>query len=71
MAALRFSLAQIEAFTSVAEQGNLTRAAKSLGKDRTTLSQLLVYLELDLGYSLFDRSTRPLALTDEGVRLYR
>lgn len=71
MAALRFSLAQIEAFTSVAEQGNLTRAAKVLGKDRTTLSQLLEYLELDLGYSLFDRSTRPLTLTDEGVRLYR
>jgi DNA-binding transcriptional LysR family regulator len=71
MAALRFSLAQIEAFTSVAEEGNLTRAAKKLGKDRTTLSQLLEYLELDLGYSLFDRSTRPLALTDEGVRLYR
>lgn len=71
MATLRFSLAQIEAFTSVAEEGNLTRAAKKLGKDRTTLSQLLEYLELDLGYALFDRTTRPLGLTDEGVRLYR
>lgn len=35
------------------------------------MSQLIDYLEIDLGYSLFDRSTRPLALTDAGQRLYR
>lgn len=40
-------------------------------KDRTTISELVDYLELDLGYALFDRSTRPLSLTDAGKLLYR
>ncbi|MFZ4835501.1 LysR family transcriptional regulator [Rouxiella sp. Mn2063] len=71
MAQIRFSLAQIEAFTSVCEAGNLTQAAKRLRKDRTTVSELIEYLELDLGYALFDRSTRPLQLTAAGQRLYR
>jgi len=71
MAQIRFSLAQIEAFTSVCEAGNLTQAAKRLRKDRTTVSELIEYLELDLGYTLFDRSTRPLQLTAAGQRLYR
>lgn len=71
MAKIRFSLAQIEAFASVCETGNLTLAAKRLGKDRTTIAELIENLELDLGYSLFDRSTRPLQLTEAGQRLYR
>ncbi|MFI8418411.1 LysR family transcriptional regulator [Serratia sp. NPDC078593] len=71
MAKIRFSLAQIDAFASVCEAGNLTRAAKRLGKDRTTVNELIEYLELDLGYALFDRATRPLQLTPAGQRLYR
>lgn len=71
MGQIRFSLAQIEAFASVCESGNLTRAAARLGKDRTTVSELIDYLELDLGYPLFDRTTRPLQLTEAGHRLYR
>jgi len=71
MTQIRFTLAQIEAFACVCEAGNITRAAKRLKKDRTTVSELLEYLELDVGYPLFDRSTRPLQLTEEGQRLYR
>lgn len=71
MGQIRFSLAQIEAFACVCEAGNLTRAAKRLGKDRTTVSELIDYLELDLGYALFDRNIRPLQLTEAGQRLYR
>lgn len=71
MKPIRFSLAQIEAFASVCECGTLTHAAKKLKKDRTTVSELVDYLELDLGYTLFDRSTRPLSLTDAGQLLYR
>lgn len=52
MGKIGFSLAQIEAFASVCETGNLTQAAKRLGKDRTTFSELIENLELDLGYSL-------------------
>ncbi|WP_157861775.1 LysR family transcriptional regulator [Erwinia tasmaniensis] len=69
--AINFTLAQIEAFTCVCECGNLTRAAVKLGKDRTTVSELLDYLELDLGYSLFDRSSRPFGVTERGSLLYR
>lgn len=71
MNTVNFTLAQIEAFACVCECGTLTKAAKKLSKDRTTVSQLLDYLEIDLGYTLFDRSTRPLTLTEPGKLLYR
>ncbi|RWR03234.1 hypothetical protein ED28_04185 [[Pantoea] beijingensis] len=66
-----YSLAQIEAFACVYECGNFTRAARKLRKDRTTVSELVACLELDLGYALFERTTRPLALTAQGQLLYR
>lgn len=68
---ISFSLAQIEAFATVSECGSITRAAKKMGKDRTTVSELLEYLELDLGYPLFDRRCRPFVLTERGNLLYR
>ena len=71
MEPVRFTLAQIEAFTCVCESGTLTQAAHKLKKDRTTVSELVDYLEIDLGYALFDRATRPLTLTPHGQRLYR
>lgn len=71
MMSLRFTLAQIEAFTCVCESGTLTQAARKLKKDRTTVSELVDYLEIDLGYRLFERSTRPLTLTAQGQLLYR
>ena len=71
MAALRFTLAQIEAFACVCESGTLTQAARRLKKDRTTVRELVDYLEIDLGYRLFERSTRPLTLTPQGQLLYR
>lgn len=69
--AINFSLAQIEAFACVVESGSITHAAKRMNKDRTTVSELLDYLELDLGYALFDRHCRPFALTERGSLLYR
>lgn len=69
--AINFSLAQIEAFACVVESGSITHAAKRMNKDRTTVSELLDYLELDLGYTLFDRHCRPFALTERGSLLYR
>lgn len=66
-----FTLLQLEAFTAVGRYGSITRAARALQKDRTTVSELINNLEIDLGYSLFDRQTRPLQLTTQGDRLYR
>ena len=63
MKTLQYSFAQIEAFATIAETGSLSRAAIRLGKDRTTLRDLLDYLEDALGYRLFSRAGRSLTLT--------
>ena len=71
MAALAYSFSQIEAFACIAEQGSLSKAALFLGKDRTTLRDLLDYLEDALGYRLFFREGRKLTLTPQGQQLHR
>ena len=71
MACLSFSFAQIEAFSTVASLGTVSQAAKLLGKDRATVSELIEFLEAALGYALFSRQGRTLALTPEGQRLKR
>ncbi|MFJ5853164.1 LysR family transcriptional regulator [Enterobacter cancerogenus] len=71
MATLLYSFAQLEAFTAVAEHGSLMKAAGKLGKDRTTLRDLIDFLEDGLGYALFEREGRTLRLTPEGEQLRR
>lgn len=71
MATLMYSFAQLEAFTAVAEHGSLIKAASKLGKDRTTLRDLIDFLEDGLGYALFVREGRHLQLTPEGEQLQR
>jgi len=66
-----YSFAQLEAFTAVAEHGSLIKAASRLGKDRTTLRDLIDFLEDGLGYALFVREGRHLQLTPEGEQLQR
>ena len=71
MGTLIYSFAQLEAFTAVAEQGSLSQAAVKLKKDRTTLRDLIDFLEDGLGYRLFLREGRALRLTPEGEQLQR
>ncbi len=71
MPSLIYSFAQLEAFTAVAEHGSLAKAALKLGKDRTTLRDLIDFLEDGLGYALFLREGRSLHLTPEGEQLQR
>ncbi|MBA7750968.1 LysR family transcriptional regulator [Enterobacter sp. RHBSTW-01064] len=66
-----YSFAQLEAFTAVAEHGSLIKAASKLGKDRTTLRDLIDFLEDGLGYALFVREGRHLQLAPEGEQLQR
>jgi DNA-binding transcriptional LysR family regulator len=68
---LTYSFAQLEAFTAVAEHGSLSKAALKLKKDRTTLRDLVDFLEDGLGYALFLREGRTLRLTPEGEQLQR
>ncbi len=71
MPSLSYSFSQLEAFTAVAEHGSLMKAAMKLGKDRTTLRDLIDLLEDGLGYPLFVRQGRSLQLTTEGEQLHR
>ena len=57
-------------FVAIADNGSFTAAAKSLGLPKSTFSRRLSAYERSLGIALFNRSTRALSLTDDGVRYY-
>ncbi len=54
-------------FVRVAERGSFTRAADDLGISRAQASQQVAALEKRLGVRLFDRTTRKVALSNDGV----
>jgi DNA-binding transcriptional LysR family regulator len=62
-----FSLRQVEAFCAVARTLHFGRAAESLFVSQSVVSQEVRRLEARLGVSLFDRSTRSVALTPAGL----
>lgn len=57
-------------FHTIVEQGNISKASKSLSLSVPSVSNTLKSLEKELGLSLFHRSTRRLTLTEAGRRLY-
>lgn len=57
-------------FHAIVEQGNLSKASRSLELSVPSVSNTLKALEKELGLSLFYRSTRQLTLTEVGKRLY-
>ncbi|TDF83853.1 LysR family transcriptional regulator [Pseudomonas sp. H9] len=56
-------------FAVIAEEGSFTRAAERLCVAQPWLSARLKKLETQLGFPLFDRSTRHVTLTDKGHKL--
>lgn len=60
--------AELEIFTRIAEESNLTRAAELLGLSVSGVSRCLAGLESRLGVRLVQRTTRQLCLTREGER---
>ncbi len=60
-------LAAIETFLAVAETGSFTRAADRLGVPKARVSQRIGDLEQAWGVRLFQRTTRRVTLTDEGL----
>lgn len=63
-------VANVGVLAAIVESGSLARAAEVLGLSPSGVSRALARLEQRIGVRLLDRTTRSLALTDEGRRLY-
>ena len=63
-------LTGVSVLTAVIESGNFARAAEALGITSSGVSRAVTRLEGRVGVRLLDRTTRSVALTDEGRRFY-
>ncbi|BAU76178.1 LysR family transcriptional regulator [Metapseudomonas furukawaii] len=66
---MRFTLRQLQVFVSVAQQGNVSRAAESLSLSQSAASTSLTELERQSGCQLFDRAGKRLSLNALGRQL--
>src|SRR6266849_6475678 len=62
--------AELKAFAAVVERASFTQAADHLGLSASALSQTIRQLEARLGVRLLNRTTRSVAPTASGSRLY-
>lgn len=60
----------VRAFVGVADTGSFVRTAAALDLPRNTLTKLVQSLEAHLGVRLFHRTTRRVALTNDGAAYY-
>jgi len=64
---MKTTLDELLALRTVVDSGSITAAAEQLGQTVSGISRALSRLEAKLGTSLLSRTTRRLALTDEGT----
>jgi len=62
--------AELKAFAAVVERASFARAADYLGLSASALSQIIRQFEARLGVRLLNRTTRSVAPTEAGARLY-
>ncbi len=63
-------ISNVGVLAAIAEGGSFVKAADALGLSRSGVSRAVSRLEARVGVRLLDRTTRAVALTDEGRRLY-
>lgn len=61
---------QLRHFRTIAEEGQITRAARKLHMSQPPLSQSLKAFEVEIGVRLFERNGRKMELTEAGTVLY-
>jgi LysR family transcriptional regulator for bpeEF and oprC len=61
------NLTQFIHFSAVARHGSFANAARDLGLAPSSVAKSIARLEADLGARLFHRTTRSVALTEEGL----
>ncbi|MBO9668696.1 MAG: hydrogen peroxide-inducible genes activator [Bdellovibrio sp.] len=66
---VNFSLTQLEYVMAVHKIGHFAKAAEACAVTQPTLSMQIQKLEEDLGVIIFDRSKKPILLTDMGKKL--
>jgi DNA-binding transcriptional LysR family regulator len=71
VAAMSFTLRQLQYFVAVAEHGTVSHAAQSLSISQSAVTEAVKELEADLGVRLFDRHARGLAITHKGQQFLR
>lgn len=64
------NLISLNYFITVAETGNITKAADKLFLTQPALSKAIIRLEQSLGFSLFDRTGNSIGLNENGKLLY-
>ena len=64
-------LRHLKYFTCLYEEGSVTRAAQRLNIVQPALSMQIARLEEELGQTLFERSSKGMAPTEAGERLYQ
>ncbi|WP_089339873.1 LysR family transcriptional regulator [Burkholderia singularis] len=64
------NLNHLRVFMAIVEKGSFTAAAECLGMSKSLVSEYLSRLEEEIDTQLVMRSTRKIALTDAGTKLY-
>ena len=66
---MKMDIRQLRYFLTIAQEGQITRAAKQLNMEQPPLSRQLKLMEEELGVLLFERSGKQLQLTHAGELL--
>lgn len=64
-------LKSLRYFLAIAEEGSISAAAESLNLSQPNISRQMTLLEKELGAKLFERGSRRIVLTEEGMLLRR